>query len=70
MDTFILDNAVPDMTYDVTSVRYERRAGLTRCAHELAADISCIETEEDKLSVLMGLGALVAEVAALAAIEG
>lgn len=49
--------------------RRENRAYLAQCAHDIAVDIRRIETDDDKLSVLMTLGALVAEVAALAVAE-
>ena len=60
---------VCDATFDPVAARNGRRASLTQSAYNLAAEIACIETDEDKLSILMGLGALVAEVAALAAVE-
>ena len=55
--------------FDVDSARDSRRACLVQSAQELAAEIGQIQTDEDKLSALMGLGALVAEVAALAVAE-
>ena len=57
-------------TLDVDSARDNRRACLVQSAQELAAEIGQIQTDEDKLSALMGLGALVAEVAALAVAQG
>lgn len=58
-----------DVRFDPAAVRNSRRADLSHCARELASEIGGIETDEDRLSVLMGLGALVAEVAALAVEE-
>ena len=68
-NTTALDSTDFDTVFDAASVRDDRRTSLTRSAQGLAAEISRIETDEDKLSVLMGLGALVAEVAALAAVD-
>lgn len=59
-----------DMMFDADSARDSRRASLVQSAQELAAEIGQIQTDEDKLSALMGLGALVAEVAALGVAEG
>ena len=56
----------PVPTFNAATVRDDRRAELVQDALALVTELSRIETDEDKLSVLMGLGALVAEVAALA----
>ena len=56
-----------DPTPDIALARETYRSQLAQSARDLALDISRIETDEDKLSILMGLGALVAEVSALAA---
>ena len=58
-----------DGMFDADSARDSRRACLVQSARELASEIGQIRTDEDKLSALMGLGALVAEVAALAVAE-